>query len=143
MDPTVVVSLMALVVGATVIGLIIRARSGRLVAESPVEETTDVLLAVPGAELTLVQLSSPVCSACGVMRRVSQEIVARDPQLAFRELDVTAHPELANAHNVLSTPTTLLVDASGGVHGRIVGAATLAAARRSVDSVRSTLGAPA
>jgi hypothetical protein len=143
MEPTVVVTLVALIVIATVIGLVIRARSGRLITESPTEETSDALLALPGAELTLLQLSSPVCSACGIMRQVSTEIVAANPELAFHERDVTEHPELARAHNVLSTPTTLLIDASGGVRGRIVGAATPAAARRSIDSIRSTLGASA
>jgi hypothetical protein len=141
MELTVIGALVALIASATAIGVVIRSRTGRLVIPQPSEQVTDALLAEPGAELTLLQLSSPVCSACGVMRGVSQEIVQSEPGLAFRELDVTAHPELATTHNVLSTPTTLLVDASGGVRGRIVGAAKLADARTAVAAVKSTLGA--
>lgn len=142
MDSSALLAIAALVVGATAIGLVIRARSGRVVVADR-SRGADARLAVPGAEVTLLQLSSPVCSACAVMRRVTEELVAGEPSLARRELDVTEHPELASAHNVLSTPTTLLVDAEGVVRGRIVGAAKPAAVREAVRSVRESLGAAA
>lgn len=142
MDSPALLAIVALVVGATVIGLVIRARAGR-VTLAPRDQAADARLAVAGAEVTLLQLSSPVCSACAVMRRVTEELVAGEPSLARRELDVTEHPDLASAHNVLSTPTTLLVDAQGVVRGRIVGAAKPDAVRDAVRSVRESLGAAA
>lgn len=142
MDSPALLAIVALVVGATAIGLVIRARAGR-VSLAQRDLAADARLAVPGAEVTLLQLSSPVCSACAVMRRVTEELVVGEPSLARRELDVTEHPELASAHNVLSTPTTLLVDAQGVVRGRIVGAAKPAAVRDAVRSVRESLGAAA
>lgn len=142
MDSPALLAIAALVLGATAIGLVVRARAGRVVVAAD-PSATDARLAVPGAEVTLLQLSSPVCSACAVMRRVTEELVADEPGLARRELDVTEHPELASAHNVLSTPTTLLVDAAGAVRGRIVGAARPDAVREAVRSVREQLGAAA
>ena len=141
MDSTALLAIAALVLGTTAIGLVVRARSGRVVVADGA--TTDARLAVPGAEVTLLQLSSPVCSACAVMRRVTEELVAQEPGVARRELDVTEHPDLASAHRVLSTPTTLLVDASGAVRGRIVGAAKPDAVRDALRSVREQLGAAA
>lgn len=142
MDSPALLAIAALVIGATAIGLVIRARSGRVVV-SDRSGAADARLAVAGADVTLLQLSSPVCSACAVMRRVSEELVAGERGLARRELDVTEHPELASAHNVLSTPTTLLVDARGVVRGRIVGAAKPAEVRAAVQSVRESIGAAA
>ncbi len=142
MDSPALLAIAALVIGATAIGLVIRARSGRVVVADR-SGAADARLAVAGADVTLLQLSSPVCSACAVMRRVSEELVAGERGLARRELDVTEHPELASAHNVLSTPTTLLVDSAGVVRGRIVGAAKPAEVRAAVKSVRESIGAAA
>lgn len=142
MDSPALLAIAALVIGATAIGLVIRARSGRVVVADR-SGAADARLAVAGADVTLLQLSSPVCSACAVMRRVSEELVAGERGLARRELDVTEHPELASAHNVLSTPTTLLVDSAGVVRGRIVGAAKPAEVRAAVQSVRESIGAAA
>lgn len=142
MDSPALLAIAALVLGATAIGLVIRARSGRVVVTER-SGAADARLAIPGAEVTLLQLSSPVCSACAVMRRVSEELVAGEEGLARRELDVTEHPELASAHKVLSTPTTLLIDATGIVRGRVVGAAKPADLREAVRSVRESIGAAA
>lgn len=142
MDSPALLAIAALVIGATAIGLVIRARSGRVVVTER-SGAADAQLAVPGAEVTLLQLSSPVCSACAVMRSVSEELVAGEEGLARRELDVTEHPELASAHKVLSTPTTLLIDATGIVRGRVVGAAKPADLREAVRSVRESIGAAA
>lgn len=143
MDPSVLVALAALVLGTTALGLVIRARSGRVIIATAIDDRPDARLAVAGAEVTLLLLTSPVCSACAVMRRVAEELVTDDPAVARHELDVTAHPELAREHNVLSTPTTLLVDASGAVRGRIVGAAKPAEVRAAVQAVRESRAAAA
>ncbi|KRF32538.1 thioredoxin family protein [Yonghaparkia sp. Soil809] len=142
MDSPALLAIAALIIGATAIGLVIRARSVRVVV-ADASQAADARLAVAGADVTLLQLSSPVCSACAVMRRVGEELVAQEDGLARRELDVTEHPDLASAHNVLSTPTTLLIDAAGIVRGRIVGAAKPAEVRAAVQSVRESIGAAA
>lgn len=138
MDPTsVLLVLVAIVAAATAAGFVIRARRGRVRAVS--DGRRDARLAVPGADLTLVQLSSPVCSACGVMRRVTEEIAAGDAALGRRELDVTEHPDLARDHSVLSTPTILLVDAAGAVRSRIIGAARPADVRTAIAEARAAV----
>jgi hypothetical protein len=143
MDFTALIAITALIMSSTAIGLVIRSRTGRVVTSTASHQAADARLIVPGADVTLLQLSSPVCSACGTMRRVAEELVADVPGLARRELDVTQHPDLASTHNVLSTPTTLLVDSAGLVRGRIVGAARPAAVRAAVQSVREAVGAAA
>lgn len=78
-----------LLAAATLLGLLVRSRSTRVAEGCGGDEHQ---LAVEGAEVTLVQLSSPVCSACAAMRRVAESLVAADPTVAHREIDVVDEP---------------------------------------------------
>lgn len=93
-------------------------------------------LSVEGAEVTLVQLSSPVCSACAAMRRVAESLVDADPTVAHREIDVVDEPAVASRHSVYSTPTTLVLDREGHVRARLIGAVKPADVRAAVDAAR-------
>lgn len=142
MDPLLVLLLLGgLVLASTAAAVVVRARTGRVQAGGP---RVDRSLTVEGAELTLVQLSSPVCSACVIMRRVSGEIAAAEATIGHRELDVTRHADLARELGVLSTPTTLIVDAQGVIRSRIIGAAKPATVRDALADARgATIGAAA
>ena len=124
----------ALVALATVLGLTLRARGNRVVLGCGGDEHR---LIVDGAEVTLVQLSSPVCSACAAMRRVGTGLAAADPTVAHREIDVVDEPEVARRHSVFSTPTTLVLDREGHVRARLVGAVKAADVRAAVDDART------
>jgi len=121
--------IVALVVASAAIGFGVRSASGRVRTDG---QHVDRSLTVDGAELTLLQLSSPVCSACAAMRRIGGHLAESDDGVGHREIDVTEHPALVRELGVMSTPTTLVVDRDGRVRSRIIGAAT-------ADTVRSTL----
>ena len=124
----------ALVALATVLGFTLRARGTRVASGCGGDEHQ---LTVEGAEVTLVQLSSPVCSACVAMRRVATELVATDDTVAHREIDVIDEPDVARRHSVYSTPTTLVLDREGHVRSRLIGAVKPADVRAAVDAARS------
>ncbi len=126
----------ALIALATVLGLVVRARSTRVASGCGGDEHQ---LVVDGAEVTLVQLSSPVCSACVAMRRVATELVAADATVAHVEIDVVDEPDVARRHSVYSTPTTLVLDREGHVRARLIGAVKAADIRAAVDSARTAL----
>jgi hypothetical protein len=133
-DPLLIVGLLvALVVASALIGIGVRARAGRVRADG---QHVDRTLIVDGADVTLLQLSSPVCSACGVMRRISGQIASDDARVGHREIDVAQHPELVRDLSVLSTPTTLVVDRDGRVRSRIIGAATADTVLATVQDAR-------
>ena len=125
-----------LLVGATALGVVVRARSARVASGCGGDEHD---LSVDGADVTLVQLSSPVCSACVAMRRVLGELAADYATVAHRELDVTDHADVAQRHSVYSTPTTLVLDAQGRVRSRLIGAVRPDDVRRAVDAARGAL----
>jgi len=122
-----------LIAAATLLGLLVRARSTRVASGCGGDEHQ---LSVDGAEVTLVQLSSPVCSACTAMRRVAESLVAADPTVAHREIDVVDEPAVASRHSVYSTPTTLVLDREGHVRARLIGAVKPADVRAAVDAAR-------
>lgn len=126
--------IVALIGVATLLGLALRARGTRVAAGCGGDEHA---LAVEGAEVTLVQLSSPVCSACVAMRRVASALTAVDPTVAHREIDVVDEPEVARRHSVFSTPTTLVLDREGHVRARLIGAVKPADVRTAVDAARA------
>lgn len=134
--PLALIVIVALVALATALGLTVRARSARVAAGCGGDEYQ---LVVEGAEVTLVQLSSPVCSACVVMRRVATELVAADPTVAHREIDVVDQPDVARRHSVFSTPTTLVLDRDGHVRSRLIGAVKPADVGAAVEAARGKL----
>ena len=133
---TALIVIASLIAVATVLGLIVRARSTRVASGCGGDEHE---LSVDGAEVTLVQLSSPVCSACVAMRRVATELVAADSTVAHREIDVVDEPDVARRHSVYSTPTTLVLDREGHVRARLIGAVKAADVRQAVDAARGAL----
>ena len=133
---TALIVIVALIALATVLGLTLRARGTRVAKGCGGDENQ---LTVEGADVTLVQLSSPVCSACVAMRRVATELTAADDTVAHREIDVVDEPDVARRHSVYSTPTTLVLDREGHVRARLIGAVKAADVRAAVDAARTEL----
>ena len=115
----VTLSLVALVAGATALGLVWRATTGRARAGRGSVEGAALGLD-EAAEVTLVQFSSEVCAPCRATARVLGQVA--DDRVRHLEIDVAERPDLASRFNVLQTPTTLIVDRGGAVRARIGGA---------------------
>lgn len=138
MEPLTIAGVLAALIAATcVVGTVVRLRTGRVRIDG---QRVDTALIDADADVTLLQLSSPVCSACAAMRRVGGQLSGADARIGHRELDVTEHPELVRELGVVSTPTTLVVDRDGRVRSRIIGAATPTTVRATIEDA---LGTPA
>jgi thiol-disulfide isomerase/thioredoxin len=116
--------LVAVLVAATVLGLLLRARAGRVrVAAKDTSPNGWELAETPAgdARFLLLQLSSPICAPCRQTATLLTDVVAADPGLRHVEIDVAERPEVARALSVLRTPTTVGFDRAGREVLRISG----------------------
>jgi hypothetical protein len=111
---------LSLLVLASAVGAIWRLSQGRIRQTS-----TDISPALlsPGHWLTLLQVSSPLCSYCGAMRGILSAAAARFEGVAHVEYDISEIPQVIEALEVRQTPTTFLVAADGRVIHQVGGAA--------------------
>jgi thiol-disulfide isomerase/thioredoxin len=123
MSGTGLVVVLAVLVVATVVGLLLRGRAGR-VRETGVRETTPHPSSPDGWVLTgtapgegervlLLQLSSPICTPCRQTAGMLGELAAGRPTVRHVEIDVADRPEVARELSVMRTPTTIGFDRSG------------------------------
>ena len=117
--------LVAVLVLVTGLGLVWRARQGRLRA---VRSTGDSLLPAlselghaAGERATLLQFSSAFCAPCRATKRVLSDVAAAVPGVRHVEVDAESNLELVRRLNILKTPTTLVLDAQGRVTKRAAG----------------------
>lgn len=117
-DPLIALTVvLGVVAAATLAGVALRARDGRLRTASgntTFEPAAD-------ASVTLLQFSTQYCSRCPGVRRMLLEVAGAHPGVAHREIDLTDRPELASEYRILQTPTTLVLDRGGRVAARIAG----------------------
>lgn len=109
-----VLVLIGTLVLASVVGLTMRARNGRVRqthAASALPE--DVRRELAPGEITLVQLSTTFCAPCRHARIVLSHLAARTTGLRHTEFDLTDRLDLARALSVARTPTTLAIDERG------------------------------
>ena len=123
--------LVGLVVLATALGLLWKARTGRAKA---IERGEVVDLAKLGAvkngrpvtafgkRITFLQFSSETCSTCKQTSRLFQELEQTADDVLHIEVDITDRLDLAKKFQVLQTPTTLVLNQNGRVTSRIGGA---------------------
>jgi thiol-disulfide isomerase/thioredoxin len=109
--------LLAVLVLSTAYGLVHRARSGKVRETVPDDDDLRPVLAglgeEPGERATLLQFSSAFCAPCRATRRVLGEVAAVVPGVRHVEVDAEAHLDLVRRLDVRSTPTTLVLDATG------------------------------
>lgn len=109
--------LVGVLVLATVAGLLLRGRNGRIrrsTAPRPVGGWVLAGLAPTDAErVLLLQLSSPICTPCRRTAEVLDGWTRGRPDIAHREIDVAERPDVARALGVLRTPTVVAFDRSG------------------------------
>ena len=75
-----------------------------------------------GSRATFVQCSSAFCTPCRATRALLENIVEDLHDVVHIDIDAEDHLELVRELNILSTPTTLILDSSGHEIGRAVGA---------------------
>ena len=98
---------------ATAVGLVVKARNGRVRVASVGDLPADVQALVAPAGVTLVQLSTTFCAPCRHTRVLLSDLAAHTDGLHHTELDLTERPDLAKELSVLRTPTTLAVNENG------------------------------
>ena len=117
-----VVALAALLLGGSVLAFVLQRRGSRSVAVAAGTGLTAAELGVRlGATATVVQFSSPACAPCRAARRLLGEVTTTRPDVVHVDLDAAAHLDLVRRHGVLTTPTLLVLDASGTVRRRLTG----------------------
>jgi thiol-disulfide isomerase/thioredoxin len=122
------VTVLGLVAIAAALGLVFRARTGRIHtvqagASIPVIRPADVASeATFGHRATLLQFSTEFCAPCRGTRVLLGELAADRDGVVHVDVDLTDRPELARRFSVSQTPTILLLDGSGAVRARIAGA---------------------
>ncbi|GHJ42243.1 thiol reductase thioredoxin [Streptomyces sp. TS71-3] len=75
----------------------------------------------PGERATLVQFSTAFCRPCAATRRVLADVAAMVPGVAHVDLDAESRLPLVRALDIRSTPTVLVLDATGRVVRRAAG----------------------
>jgi thiol-disulfide isomerase/thioredoxin len=110
--------LVGVLVVATVVGLVLRARDGRIrTADTAAAPAGGWALAgtapADGERVLLLQLSSPICTPCRRTAEVLAGWTAERPDVAHREIDVADRPDVARALGVLRTPTVVAFDRAG------------------------------
>ncbi|MEU2200104.1 thioredoxin family protein [Isoptericola sp. NPDC019482] len=142
-QPTQLVMLCVLVAATVVLGVVWKVRQGRVRTTSARQDPA-VDWAARGVRLgeraTFVQLSAEVCAPCRATARVLTGLAAREAGVEHHELDVDDHLDLVRELGVLTTPTVLVLDATGAQAARSSGAMSPAQARQ---ALAAALPAPA
>lgn len=147
----VVLALAGLVVGATLLGLLLRAKQTRVRPASaddaaerirpadlapPIGETPGATLAAPefGERLTLVQFSTETCARCPASARSLAGAADAIDGVRHVEIDVTHRDDLIRRFSVLRTPTVLVLDAQHRLRARVSGPVSAQRARELVEA---------
>lgn len=94
-----------------------------------------------GGHATFVQFSAAVCAPCRSTHRVLTEVIADRPDIAHIDIDAEARLDLVDAFGITRTPTVLVLDGTGAVRHRIVGAARKPEVLDALDQVVGPLAA--
>lgn len=127
-----IILVVAVVLAALVAGLVWRSRTGRSKKVSGGQQIDLAELGATkngqpvttfGERITFLQFSSEFCSQCVQTARVYRDLEQHSEGILHIEVDITNRLDLAKKFNILQTPTTLVLDASGRVTSRIGGTA--------------------
>jgi thioredoxin-like negative regulator of GroEL len=110
----------ALVAFATALGFLHKALNGRVRQVVKTQNLPEGV--VLGSDATLLQFSTEVCSPCRATHTVLDGLANDRDGLRHVDLDITHRADLAAQFNILQTPTTFILDATGTSRARIGGA---------------------
>ena len=123
--------ILSLLVVATALGLIWKARTGRA---KRIKDGLQIDLKEIGAtkdgkpvtefgeHTTFLQFSSETCATCKQTAKLFHELEKTSHGVLHIEIDLTHRLDLADKFGILQTPTTLVLDSKGIVKSRIGGA---------------------
>jgi len=116
--------LVVVLLGGTLFGLWRRRTDGRVrtVSASPSGSDLVELAGTLGERATLVQFSSAFCQPCRVARTVLRDVAETVPGVRHVEIDAEGHLDVVRRLGITRTPTVFVLDASGQVVRRAVGA---------------------
>lgn len=123
--------LIGLVVLSAVLGLVWRARTGRIQRSLHTGAVSENRISIPdapsfGSRATLLQFSTQVCTPCKTTHTLLSGLAAElddgTGAIVHVDIDVTSRPEIANRFNLLQSPTIFILDGNGELHARIGGA---------------------
>ena len=120
------VPLLMVLAAATAFGLWNQARSGKIRGRRAASAVTPVVSpsemgAEFGSRATLLQFSSAFCTPCRATRTLLVDITSGMSDVVHVDLDAESHLELVRRLNIISTPTTLILNHQGIEVGRAVG----------------------
>ena len=96
---------------------------GVIKAKERVGVITAQMIGAPlGSRASLIQFSSAFCTPCRATRALLENVVEDLDDVVHIDIDAEDHLELVRQLNILSTPTTLILDSKGHEVGRAVGA---------------------
>jgi thiol-disulfide isomerase/thioredoxin len=86
--------------------------------------------------VTLVQFSTAFCTPCRATRALLTDITADLSDVVHVDIDAEKHLDLVRRLEILSTPTTLVLDRSGVEVGRAVGAPKRAEVMATLNGIK-------
>ena len=98
--------------------------------------TAQMIGAPLGTRASLVQFSSAFCTPCRATRALLENVVENLSDVVHIDIDAEDHLELVRELNILSTPTTLILDSKGHEVGRAVGAPKREQVLRALAAIR-------
>ena len=137
-----ILALAGLVLLASIVGVLLVAKSG---VARRVKNGEQIQLSNLGAtkngkpvvklgeKVTLLQFSSDFCSSCKQTSVLLENIEKANEGLLHIDLDIADRLDLAKTFNILTTPTTLILNSKGSVVSRIVGAPKLATIEAEIE----------
>ncbi|MGH8888144.1 MAG: thioredoxin family protein [Acidothermaceae bacterium] len=133
--------LVGLIVVTTAVGLVWRARNGRLreQADDAAALTPSELGVSLGDRATLVQFSTAFCAPCRTTRVVLDEVSKLVEGVAHVEIDAESHLELVRRLDIMRTPTVLVLDPRGRIVQRASGAPRKAEVLAALDALAASL----
>jgi len=139
-------ALLGLVALATALGLVWRARTGRIQRTRTSATDADNRISIAGApefgtRVTLLQFSTEVCTPCKtthtLLSGLADELDDGRGEIVHVNFDVTSRPDIANQFNLLQSPTTFILDGNGVLQARIGGAPKISDVRAELDRMLS------
>lgn len=103
--------------------------------DQPLPESTARHVGTLGSTATLVQLSTGFCAPCRAARSVLDLVAKTGSGVVHTDINISDHPDQAEAFAVTTTPTTVVVDAEATIRYVVTGVPKLAEIRALIASL--------
>ena len=118
-SPLLLLTLLAL---ATGIGFRLQAIQGKVKRRKGLQISVDEIGTSFGSRATVIQFSTTFCSSCRAAKALISDVVSKQSDVKYVEIDAESNLELVRKLDIRSTPTTVFVDTKGFEIARAVGA---------------------